>query len=113
LRGRTKEQIISALRQQRADTLATASSTSATEVRGSDEQNLLRLEDRVHSFWQAGDELATFAVNPHDPAVDKGILKRLGNGPFSIGAQNVAELLSNAYDEVHKAVMRKVEEMQS
>ena len=44
-----------------------------------------RLEETLEGFWLAGEELDNFAINPHNPAVDKAILKRLGAAPFALG----------------------------
>ncbi len=113
LRGRSKEQIIEVLRQKRAAALPSDNSSSSVEdSSGGAEQRLVRLEDQLSTFWQAGEALDSFAVNPHNPEVDKAILKRLGEAPFSVGRQNINLLLSTAYDVVHEAARRKIEAWQ-
>ena len=52
----------------------------------------------------------TFALNPHDPAVDKAILKRLGAAPFAVGGENLTTVLAKAYDVVEEAALHKVGE---
>jgi len=42
--------------------------------------------------------------------VDKAILKRLGNAPFTIGKENIAVLLAKAYDAVDASVRKRMEE---
>src|SRR6266567_612772 len=105
LRGRTKEQIIAALREKRAETLAVESVTPSidTEDATATEKTLSLESFNLNTFWQAGEALDTFTVNPGVPKVDKAILKRLGNAPFVVGGQNVAALLAKAYDAVEEA----------
>ncbi len=113
LRGRSKEQIIAVLRQKRAATLPSEhSSSSAEDGASAAEQRLIRLEDQLSTFWQAGEALDAFAVNPHNPEVDKAVLKRLGEAPFAVGRQNIGQLLSTAYDVVHEAAQRKTAALQ-
>jgi len=112
LRGRTKEEIIAILRNKRASTLP-AESTQTTSATVSTEDTTddvsLRLEDYLGTFWQAGDALDTFVVNPQHPEVDKAVLKRLGNAPFSVSNQNLTALLAKAYDEVGTAASHKAD----
>ncbi len=109
LRGRTKEEIIEALRKKRTATLP-AGDAEASTGKGDDaaEEAAIRLEDYLSTFWQAGDALETFAVNPGDPQVDKAVLKRLGEAPYAVGSQNLTELLAKAYDAVEVTALRKV-----
>ena len=112
LRGRTKEQIIEILREKRAETLAIESSSLSAGGDGLGEADsaLPLLEENLDTFWQAGEALDTFTVKPGAPEVDKAILKRLGNAPFAVGNQNIAALLSKAYDAVDAAVRKEAEE---
>ncbi len=110
LRGRTKEQIIAALREKR---VATAPSTEQTASPGNevvDTGPLLSLEEQLDTFWQAGDALDSFSVNPTPPTINKAILKRLGESPFTIGTANVTALLGKVYDVVDEAALRKATE---
>jgi uncharacterized Zn finger protein len=111
LRGRSKEAIIEALRKKRSETLP-AESAAATQEGQEEEapEAVLRLEDHLSTFWQADEALQTFAVNPRPPEVDKAVLKRLGNGPFSVGDQNISAILSKVYDVVREAAQRKLPE---
>lgn len=106
LRGRTKEEIIKALREKRAAP-APAEKTTATGQQTEVVNALppLRLEDNIATFWQAGEGLDTFALHPEPPKIAKAVLKRLGDAPFSIGGKNVAVLLEKAYDVVSEAVV--------
>ncbi len=110
LRGRSKEQIIRSLREKRSVTLpAEEASASASETAAAPEESLA-LEDYLSTFWQAGEELTTFTVNTLAPGIDKAILKRLGQAPFSVGTQNLTALLARAYDVVDDAVARRLAE---
>jgi len=115
LRGRSKEEILAVLREKRTAILPVADSASTAVVGASDtdQEEPLRLEDYASTFWLAGEELDSFAIRLQDAAVDKAILKRLGNAPFSLGRENMASVLSTAYDVVHTAAVRKIEEIQS
>lgn len=108
LRGRSREQIIQSLREKRTVALP-AEAASASEIGAASEESLA-LEDYLAVFWQAGEELSTFAVNTSVPAIDKAVLKRLGQAPFSVGTQSLTTLLSKAYDAVDEAVARKMAE---
>ena len=110
LRGRTKEQIIEILREKRA---GTSSGDSSILVAGGEDSTGAAgplLEESLESFWQAPEALNTFAVRPEAPQVDKAVLKRLGDAPFTIGGQNMASLLAKAYDVVDIALRKEVEE---
>src|SRR6266851_890031 len=109
LRGRTKEQIIEVLREKRAATLPAESASPSTSEASTGAEESALLEERLDTFWQAGEALDTFAVKPGVPEIDKAILKRLGNAPFAIGNQNIATLLSRAYSVVEAAALQKGE----
>jgi uncharacterized Zn finger protein len=102
LRGRTKEEIIQALREKRVEALGEASTVAGAHT--TVEPQLL--EETLEGFWQAGEELDKFTINPHDPAVDKAILKRLGTAPFAVGGENLTTVLAKAYDAVEDAASK-------
>lgn len=112
LRGRTKEQIIEALRARRVETLVTEESVTATSTEevATTDGALPLLEENPETFWQAGEALEAFAINPGPPEVDKAILKRLGDAPFAIGKTNLTEVLAKAYEAIDAAVSRENEE---
>src|SRR5205823_32624 len=110
LRGRTKEQIIQVLREKRAASQAEESASSSTEADTTAPDQLLTLEERLDTFWQAGEALDAFAVNPAAPGVDKAILKRLGAAPFTVRGQNITFLLSKAYGVIEDTAMKKATE---
>lgn len=108
LRGRTKEEIIEVLRKKRVETLP---QESASEVKSAlaERDAGPPLEEFIHTFWQLGEPLDTFAVSlaTNNIIVDKAILKRLGESPFTIEGHNITFLLSKAYDIVHAAALQK------
>jgi uncharacterized Zn finger protein len=104
LRGRTKEQIISTLRAKRIETLPPESATSSTSNDTSRPDDGPMLEDNLDTFWQAGEGLAIFNVNPTAPRIDKAVLKRLGDAPFTDDDRNLTALLSKAYDMVDATI---------
>ncbi len=110
LRGRTKEQIIEALRERRAETLTEESASPSAEASSTVEDDSPPLEESLDTFWQAGEGLDTFTINPDAPRVDKAVLKRLGEAPFTVGGQNMASLLAKAYDVVDAAALQKAAE---
>lgn len=63
-------------------------------------------EDYLDSFWQAGEALDTFSVNPARPAVENAILEILGDAPFSVGRTNLNSLLSKAYETASRTALQ-------
>jgi uncharacterized Zn finger protein len=110
LRGCTKEQLISLLRQKRAAMLPEKATPMIHAVaQNAPTEEPLRLEDMLSTFWEAGDGLDQFSVRPRSPEVEKAILKRLGDAPFATGKENLSTLLSRVYDSVQEVARRKAE----
>src|SRR2546428_6504952 len=110
LRGRTKEQIIAVLRDKRAATFPVEDTSAGAETASAEEENLISLEEHLETFWQAGEAIESFTVNLSTPRIDKAILKRLVDAPFTIGDMKVASLLAKAYSAVDAAVSKKMTE---
>ena len=108
LRGRVKEQIIQTLREKRTQTLPAESPSPSESDGASEADNSTLLEEKLETFWLAGEGLEAFRVNPTAPEIDKAILKRLGDAPFAIDGRNLAALLSKAYDSVDDALEQKL-----
>ncbi len=98
LRGLSKEEIIQALRQKRAESSISEKTASNGTEKTLLAEPVVSLEDDFKHFWQAGEGLEHFAVNPAAFHVDKAVLKRLGTSPFEVDGQNLSSLLSQAYD---------------
>ncbi|MGH2507703.1 MAG: SWIM zinc finger family protein, partial [Ktedonobacteraceae bacterium] len=94
LRGRTKEELIEDLREQRSS--ASENSLPVPVSEDAPATIPLLVED-LSTFWQAGEGLETFAVHPTAARIDKAVLKRLGNAPFMLNGQNLTTLLAHAY----------------
>jgi uncharacterized Zn finger protein len=108
LRGRTKEQITQALREKRAQTLPAEGVSLAESDGAGNTDNSILLEENLDTFWQAGEGLQAFRVNPTRPEIDKAILKRLGDAPFAADGRNLVALLAKAYDVVDNAIEQKM-----
>lgn len=96
LRGRTKEDIVDALRKRRV------SDASAEEG-----EAVKPLDECMDSFWEAGDALDSFSVNKARPEVEAAVLRRLGDAPFFISKYNIATLLSRAYTVASIAALQR------
>src|SRR6266446_2653864 len=110
LRGRTKDEIIQALREKRTETLPVESAAPSASDDSIQADDGFLLEDNLDTFWQEGEGLDGFTVNPTAPEVDKAILKRLGDAPFTIEGHTIAALLARAYDVVDAAISQEVTE---
>lgn len=103
LRGRTKEEIIRILREKRVEKLSDKDIVdSEAEIPDS-----VPLEECLDTFWEAGEELDTFATNPAPPEAENVILTRLGNAPFTVRGENITSLLSKIYERVSTAALQK------
>ena len=110
LRGRTKEELIDMLREKRSQALPEADAISPIVSELSQTEATVPLEKCLTTFWQAGEELDSFMVNPSLPHVENAVLKRLGNAPFAVGKMSVADLLAEAYSLASSAALRKAYE---
>lgn len=79
LRGRTRDQLIAALRSRRAATLASPADQAIAEVEAAPP-----LADLLDTFYQAGPNLATLTVSIAAPEVEAGLLRQLGTAPAGI-----------------------------
>jgi len=112
LRGRTNEEVIDALREKRVGAASVeeeseAIAEGAVSIPG---EKVKPVEEYLDSFWQAGDALDSFSVNPALPEVENAILKRLGESPFYVGKVNLVSLLSKAYEVASRDALQKAEE---
>lgn len=112
LRGRSKDEISTVLRQKRAETAPAEMQESAVgeQKEATGQEASLRLDDYLDTFWQAGEALTDFALHPYDPQVENAVLKRLGAAPYTIEGQDMRTLLARAYEVVEKAALRKAME---
>jgi uncharacterized Zn finger protein len=99
LRGRTKKEIITVLREKRTETLPEEGDAP-----------VVPLEELVDTFWEANDALHSFVTNPAAPEVDNAIMKQLGTAPFTINGKEGTDLLSKVYTVVSAAALQKAQE---
>ncbi len=97
LRGRSKDEIIQALRALRSEALPPTRPATSTRVETAQSAESGELEENAETFWRAGEGLEDFAIHPTAPRVERAILKRLGDAPFAIQTQNLTTLLARAY----------------
>jgi uncharacterized Zn finger protein len=105
LRGRTKMEIIEALRERRTKEAAKEVKALTSSELSSSKEKVGPLEESLDSFWLGGSWIETFEANPREPEVENAVLKRLGDSPFSIGKMNLASLLSEAYRIASRAAL--------
>ena len=101
LRGRTKEDVIDALRKRRV------SDASVEGAEAEEGEAVKPLDECMDSFWDAGDALDSFSVTPTRPEVEAAVLRRLGDAPFFISKYNIATLLSKAYTVAGSAALQR------
>jgi uncharacterized Zn finger protein len=80
-RGRTREQIVEALRARRA-----GASEETGPIEGPAAEPLPALADLLASFYQAGPELESIQAHIAAPEIDSAVLKRLGPAPADADA---------------------------
>jgi uncharacterized Zn finger protein len=96
LRGRTQDEVMSALRERRAG----EDDFAEEEV----DEEIIPLDESVSTFFQLGAPLDTFSVRIQNPAIKTPLLKRLGDASF-VPKPGIEALLENAYSRIsEKAV---------
>ena len=97
LRGRTREQVIAALRTRRA---AEAPPIAEAAPQEEPEPQVEPLETHLPRFWELQDSLAGFRVTITPPPVKTALLKRLGPASFSRRPEAFGGALTLAYASV-------------
>lgn len=106
LRGRSKEEIIEALRSFRS--AGAVDESEGRLISASLIGDKARpLEECLDCFWQKGKELDLLEINPKRPQVENAVLKRLGEAPITIGRENMAFLFKKAYAIAGQAALQK------
>lgn len=98
LRGRTRDQIIDALRARRATATGDAPDQAAAPS-----EPVPMLADLLDTFYQAGSELQDIAIRITAPELEAGILRRLGAAPAGVDAE-----LAAVYQEMTRHALDKV-----
>ena len=97
LRGRTQEQVISALRERRAG----EDDFAEEEI----PEPILPLDECVTNFWTLGAPLDTFSVRIQNPAITMPLLKRLGDAKF-VPKPGIESLLGSAYEKISEKAVK-------
>ncbi|HEY66695.1 MAG TPA: hypothetical protein G4N97_00300 [Thermoflexia bacterium] len=97
LRGRTREQVMEALRARRA---AGAPSIEEAAPVEEPEPQAEPLDAALPRFWDPGESLGGFHVTVAPPAVETALLKRLGPPPFSRRPEAFVSTLTLVYAAV-------------
>ncbi|GAW91708.1 SWIM zinc finger family protein [Calderihabitans maritimus] len=100
LRGRSKEQLVSALRERR-------STRAEQEEREEDlspcgEPTGSVLEKQLDRFWDEGEDACGLLFHPVSPEVDAGLLKTLGPPPFWRGREDLDLWLADCYRTISR-----------
>jgi len=108
LRGKSREEIVEALRSFRSAGAEAESGRSPDSVSVSLIEDKARpLEECLDCFWQKGKELDLLEINPKSPPVENAVLKRLGEAPILIGRINLAFYLVKAYAIAGQAALQR------
>lgn len=110
LRGKTRDEIITALRERRA-TMAGANTGdwpvigNQAETGESDAGASPSLEEDLERFWEVGDGLSAYYVSIESPAVSLGVLKRLGVPPFWRAQRDFQQVIGECYRLVSRRAL--------
>ncbi len=111
LRGRTKEEIIQRLREQRASLVQPESEIEGElqvlPENASAKQERLPLEKSLATFWESGEDLESFSLNLSPPTIEYALLRRLGPIPFKENQAGVYTFLEKIYHLVGEAAQQK------
>jgi len=102
MRGRTQDQLLSALRQRRSGSKAVATQPRRSQRSGVEE--FARLEDSLKNFWDIGPELRQYSVQVRAPAIPQPLLKRLGEPDF-VRDLTLQNQLEDVYDAISQFAM--------
>ena len=106
LRGKSKEEIVEALRSFRSAGAGEESNSPLGSV-SLIEDKARPLEECLDCFWQKGKGLDLLEINPRVSEVESAVLRRLGEAPISVGGTNLAFLLTKAYVIAGQAALQK------
>ena len=93
LRGRTQEQVMQALRQQRAG------SDEVVEDEAEEAEVVSPLEESISNFWDLSTPLEGFSVSIRPPGIEMPLLKRLGAANF-VPEPGLEAYLRSAYQTI-------------
>ena len=107
LRGRTKEQIMAALREARAVVADAPATPTPKQVahKPALAEKVTPLAECLPTFWEAGTELENLRFSIAAPAVDAAPVKRLGEPAFWRGHQEFLPQMETAYRAITDAAL--------
>ncbi len=106
LRGRTKEQIMAALRAARAAEVAEPAPTRKQAKRKAQPaEKVTPLTECIGTFWETGNELESLHFTIAAPAVDAAQVKRLGEPAFWQGKPEFLPQMEKAYRAITEAAL--------
>lgn len=94
LRGRTRKQVMEALRQRRAGDVEIEDEAEEPEI-------VIPLDEQIAQFWEFPASLDGFSISIHPPTIEMPLLKRLGEASF-VPKPGIESLLKNAYQSISK-----------
>lgn len=104
LRGRTKEQVMAALRERRAQGALTLEEPSTAYEVDQDQAEARSLAKDLSSFWTLGPEAQQVSLTLGPPQIDMALLKRLG-APDWVDAQSFWPSMERVYAAVAKRAL--------
>ena len=106
LRGRTRDDMIAALREKRAGAVG-GQDPPLPDDAGAPVDVTVSVEVSIDGFWEAGEGLDRFAVHPSTPEGEDVVIPRLGTSPFVVRGRNLSTILARAYDKAGPAAARR------
>ncbi|GHO45702.1 SWIM zinc finger family protein [Ktedonospora formicarum] len=111
LRGRNKDEISEVLRSKRSVTSDGEVVTRDFEASEQEPQALSQpLDERVHDFWLAGDEVEHFALRPAQSEDQQAMLRELGESPYVLDGENLTSWLGRMYQKVALYAHQRLDE---
>lgn len=104
MRGRTKEQIVTALRARRAEHALSPRRPQSSPLAAFDSASGPPLEACLDTFWQMGPDIDAVQVKVAPSEIKAEILKVLGNPPFAEN-KGLTELLAEVYRAVSQRAL--------
>lgn len=102
MRGRTQDQLLTALRQRRSGAVSVATQPRRSPIVA--EEEFARLEDSMKQYWTIGPDMQQVSVQVRTPTIPQPLLKRLGEPEFTreLTLQNQLE---DVYDSISQFAM--------
>jgi uncharacterized Zn finger protein len=98
LRGRTQEQVMTALRKRRVEDIEN------TDDEMGEQGTVIPLEEQIARYWEFSAPLEEFSVSIRPPRIEMPLLKRLGEAGF-VPVPGIESLLQDAFETIsQKAV---------